>query len=147
MVSKRRIQRGSCSFRNWKKKIGRENCFVSNTRKKVDDNITLVLTYHSSLNQLYEILQRAHKHVLKSPRLHSGLPSPPRVSFRNPKTIRDKLVRSKLKEFNYKDAGTNICRHSNCDIWKIFETGDQLEVCLPRKDIVLIFHLIGTVVA
>ena len=65
--------------------------------KKVDDNITLVLTYHPALNQLYEILRRAHKHVLKSPRQHSALPSRPRVTFQNSKTIRDKLLRSKLK--------------------------------------------------
>ena len=64
--------------------------------KKIDDSITLVLTYHPALNQLYEILGKAHKHVLKSPRLHSALPSPPRAAFRNPKTISDKLVRSKL---------------------------------------------------
>ena len=49
--------------------------------KKVDDNITFVLTYHPALNRLYEILQSAHKHVLKSPRLHSSLPSRPRVVF------------------------------------------------------------------
>ena len=49
--------------------------------KKVDDNIALVLTYHPALNQLYEILRRAHKHVLNQPRLHSGLPSPPRAAF------------------------------------------------------------------
>ena len=101
--------------------------------KKVDDNKTLVLTYHPSLNQLYEILRRAHKHVLKSPRLHSGLPSPPKVAFRNPKTIRDKLVRSKLKEFIYKDAGTIICGHSNCDICKISESGDQFEIAVTKK--------------
>ena len=82
--------------------------------KKTDDNITLVLTHHPALNQLYEILRRANKHVLKSPRRHSGLP--PRLAFRNPKTIRDKLVRSKFEEFIYKDAGTNICGHSNCDV-------------------------------
>ena len=61
--------------------------------EKVDDSITLVLTYHPALNQLYEILRRAHKHVLKPPRLHSALPSPSRVVFQNPKAIRDKLVR------------------------------------------------------
>ena len=55
--------------------------------KKAYDNITLVLTYHSSLNQFYEILQRARKDILKPPRLHSGLPSPPRVAFLNPETI------------------------------------------------------------
>ena len=49
--------------------------------KKVDDSITLVLTYHPALNQLYEILRRAHIRVLKSPRFYSALPSPPRVAF------------------------------------------------------------------
>ena len=65
--------------------------------KKVDDSIKLVLLYHLALNQLYEILRRAQKHLLKSPRLHSALLSPPKAAFRNPETIRDKLVRSKLK--------------------------------------------------
>ena len=54
-------------------------------------------------------------------------------SFRNPKTIRGKLVRSKLKEFIYKDAGTNIYGHSNCDICKIFESGDQFESTVNKK--------------
>ena len=83
--------------------------------------------------KLYEILQRAYKHILKSPRLHSGLPSPPRVAFPNRKTSRDKLVCSKLKEFIYKDAGTNICGHSNCDICKIPESGDQFESTVTKK--------------
>ena len=43
--------------------------------KKVDDSITLVLTYHPALNQFYEVLLRPHKHALKSPRLHGALPS------------------------------------------------------------------------
>ena len=68
--------------------------------KKVDDCIRLVFTYHPALNQLYEVLLRVHKHVLKSPRLHSALPSQSRVAFRNPKTIRSKLVRSKLDTLN-----------------------------------------------
>ena len=67
--------------------------------KKDDDNITLVLTYHPALNQLYEIQRRAHKRVLKSPRPHSDLPSLQWLASRNPKIIRDKLVLSKLKQF------------------------------------------------
>ena len=53
--------------------------------------------------------------------------------FENTKTIRDKLLRSKLKEFVCKDAGTNICGHSNCDICKIFESGDQFESKVTKK--------------
>ena len=82
---------------------------------------------------MYEILQGAHKYVLKSTRLHSALPSLPRVAFRNAKTIRDKPVSSKLKEFTYKDAGINICGHSNCDICKILESGDQFESTVTKK--------------
>ena len=87
--------------------------------------ITPVLTYHPALNPFYEVLLRPHKHVLKSPGLHGALPSQTRVASWNPKTIRDKLVLSKLKKFIYKDAGINICGHSNFDICKIFEKGDQ----------------------
>ena len=43
-------------------------------RQKNGSSITLALTYHPALNQVYEILQSAHKHVLKSPRFHSVLP-------------------------------------------------------------------------
>ena len=102
--------------------------------KKVDDNITVVLIYHPALNLLYEIPQRDHKHVLKSSRLHRALPSSPRVAFRNSKTIRNKLVRSKSKEVMDKDAGTDIWGSSNCDICKIFESGDQFESKVTKKN-------------
>ena len=82
---------------------------------------------------MYEILRRAQKQFLKSSRLHSALLSPPKVAFQSPKIIRDKLVRSKLKEFIYKDAGTDICRLSNCDICKIFESGYQFESTVTKK--------------
>ena len=72
-------------------------------------------------------------HVLKSSRFHSAVLSAPRVAFQNPKIIREKLVRSMLKEFIYKDAGTNICCHSNSDICKILESGDQFESTITKK--------------
>ena len=37
--------------------------------------------YYPALNQLYQFLRRAHKHVLKSLSLHSALSSPPSVAF------------------------------------------------------------------
>ena len=105
-----------------------ERTFLFQKRdKKVDDSIRLNLTYHPALNELHEILRRVHKHVLKPPRLHSALPSPSKVAFRNSKTIRDELVHCRLKEFIFKAAGTNIGGHSDCDICKIFKSGDQFE--------------------
>ena len=82
---------------------------------------------------MYEVLRRAQKQFLKSPRLHSPLLSPPKVGFQNSKIIKDKLVRSKLKEFIYKDAGNDICGHSNCDICKIFESEYQFESATTKK--------------
>ena len=69
---------------------------IQNRDKKVNDSINLILRYHAALNQLYEILRRANTYMLKPPRLHSALPSQPMVAFRNPKTIKDKLGRSKF---------------------------------------------------
>ena len=119
--------------------------------RKVDDSMTLVLTYHPALKQFYEVLLRPHKHVLKSLRLTSALPLQTRVASWNPKTVRDKLVLSKLHKIIYKDAGINICGHSNFDICKIFEKGDQEKTVwkkrLRRKNTALIFHLIVTIAA
>ena len=114
--------------------------------KKVDDSITLVLTYHPALNQFYEVLLRPHKHVLNSSRLYGALPSQTRVVSWNSKTIRDKLVLSKLNKFIYKDAGINICGHSNFDICKIFEK-TVWKKQLQRKNTALILHLIVTIAA
>ena len=55
------------------------------------------MTFHPALNIVFDVLKRAHRHVQKSPVLQAVLPKPPRIAFRNPKTLRDKLVRSKLK--------------------------------------------------
>ena len=55
-IERVKLVKGTISFQKWD--------------KKVDDSITHVLMYHPALNQLYEILLRAQKHVLISPRLH-----------------------------------------------------------------------------
>ena len=124
---------------------------LQNRDKKVDDSITLLLTCHPALNQFYEVLLRPHEYVLKSLRLHGALSSQTRVASWNPKTIREKLVLSKLKKFIYKDAAINICGHFNFDICKIFEKGDQEKAAwkkrLRRKNTALIFHLAVTIAA
>ena len=102
--------------------------------KKVDDNITLVISYHQALNRLYEILLRAHKHVLKSPRLLSAVPSPPRVAFRNPKRIREKLVRSKLKEFIHKLLAPIFVVFLTMIYVKCLKVEISFKVRLPRKN-------------
>ena len=120
--------------------------------KKVDDSITLVLTYHPALNQFYEVLLRPHKHVLKSPRLHGALPSQTRVAPWNPKTIRDKLVLSKLKKYICIKMLASIfvvililiyVKHLKKKIRKKTFGKNRLR----RKNTALIFHFIVTIAA
>ena len=60
--------------------------------------VTLVLTYHPALaKRIYHILKEAHKFIERSDILKAILPIPPRVAFRNAKSLKDMLVRSKLK--------------------------------------------------
>ena len=55
------------------------------------------MTFRTALHIVFDVSKRAHRHVQKTLLLKAVLPKPPRVAFRNPKTLRDKLVRSKLK--------------------------------------------------
>ena len=58
-----------------------------------NDSLTLVLIYHPTLNKVPKILQKTHRHTVRSPRLKELLPSPSRVAFHNAKTLKDHLVK------------------------------------------------------
>ena len=81
---------------------------LSKREKEIDNRITLALTYHRTLTKVCEILQKTHRYTLKSQRLTAVSPSPPRLVFRNAKTLKDHLVKSKLK-ITYEKAGVTIC--------------------------------------
>ena len=76
--------------------IDRKN-LLKKRPKYQEDSITLALTFHPALSIVFDVLKRAHRRVKKSPVLKAVLPKPPRIAFRNPKTLRYKLVLSKLK--------------------------------------------------
>ena len=76
------------------------------------------------MNKVHEIIRKAHRYVLNSHRLSGELPSPPRVAFRIPKTLRDRLVHSKLK-VDKEERGVYKCGHSNCKICNVLNLGDE----------------------
>ena len=81
--------------------MNRENLFKKHEKQDKNDSLTLVLTYHPALNKIHEILKKAHRHTFRSPRLSVYYHHPlDRVALRNPKTMKDHLVRSKLKICN-----------------------------------------------
>ena len=75
---------------------------------------------------MYEILQKTRRHTLKSQCLTAVLPSPPRLTFCNAKTLKDHLVRSKLKT-TYEKPGVTICGRKNCEICYILHQEDTFE--------------------
>ena len=99
---------------------------LSKREKEIDNGITLVFIYHPTLTKVYEILQKTHRHTLKSQRLTAVLPSPPRFVFCNAKTLKDHLVRSKLKT-TYEKPGVTISGRKNCEIYRTLHQGDTFE--------------------
>ena len=65
--------------------MNRENISKKRGKQDKNDSLSLVLTYYPAINKVQEILGKANKHTVRSPRLSAVLPSPPRVAFRNPK--------------------------------------------------------------
>ena len=86
-------------------------------RSKIqEDSVTLVLTLHPALYITFDILKSAHQIIENSPPLKPILQKPPRIAVRNRKTLRDKLVRSKLWPDYEEERGVFICGRGNCDI-------------------------------
>ena len=68
------------------------NVMLEKTPKYQEDSVTLILTFLPPLHVVFDILKSAHRHIEKSPSLKPVLPKPLRVAFRNPKSLRDKLL-------------------------------------------------------
>ena len=88
-----------------------------------NNNNNTIITTVTSCFYLFPSLRNKN---VKSDRLSGVLPSPPRVAFRNPKTLRDRLVRSKLK-IEKEEPVVYKCGHSNCEICNVLKLGDEFQ--------------------
>ena len=90
------------------------------------------IKFCNSLNRLlkqpktFMILQTPFRYFWTSFHWTLVLHSPPRLAFRNAKTLKDLLVRSKLKT-TYEKPGVTICGRKNCEICHILHQGDTFE--------------------
>ena len=106
---------------------------LKKSEKNVDELVTLVLTFHPALNCVHEILRKAERDVLKSNRHSKVLPSPTGVAFYNAKSLKDCLVRSKLKpESNVTTSNFN-CSSKKCEICKILVPRNELKSFVTKK--------------
>ena len=100
------------------------NVLLEKCPKHQEGIATLILTFHPALHVNFDILKSAHRHIEKPPLLKSLLPKPPRVAFRNPKSLLDKLIRSKIKSEDEKERGNFLCCRKHCDICNILYPGN-----------------------
>ena len=108
--------------------------------KHQEDIVTLILTFHLALHVIFDILNSAHHHIAKSPLSKSVLPKPPRVVFRNPKSLCDNLVRSKLKSEDEKERGNFPYCRKNCDICNIVYPSNQFRSTVTGEEYKMNFH-------
>ena len=62
------------------------------------------------------------------------------MAFCNPKTLRDKLVRSKIRENDEEERGNVPCGHNNCEICKILEPGKEFRSTVTGEIFKMNFH-------
>ena len=98
------------------------------------------MTFHPALNIVFDLLKRAHRHVQKSPVLKAVLPKSPRIAFHNPKTLRDKLVRSKFKLTDDAERGNFPCGRGNCEICNILKPGKGFKSKVTGEIYKMNFH-------
>ena len=72
--------------------------------------------------------------------LTAVLPKPPRITFRNPKTLRDQLVHSKLKLTDDAERSNCPCGRGNCEICNILKPSKEFKTTLTGEIYEMIFH-------
>ena len=130
--------------------VGREIQRVNSTDGQVllekdpkiqEDSVTLILTFYLVLCIIFDISKSAHRIIRKLSNIKSHfIEATARVAFRNPKTLRDKLVRSKLRPIYKEERGLFICGRRNCDICNILEPGNELKSTVTGKIYEINFH-------
>ena len=102
--------------------FSRQTLLTDEKQKNGNNRIFLVLTYHPALSKkIYDILKQ-NQNILKVNAEHKKIFNEiPLVSFRRGKTLKDVLVRSKLK-VEFKPGACVGCERPNCLIDDFLDT-------------------------
>ena len=96
--------------------ISREAALSDISQKVTNlDTVYLVVTYHPALSKkIFDIVKRNHNILQVNEEHRKVFKCLPKVSFRRAKSLRDFLVRSKLKTEVFKSGSCNGCNRKNC---------------------------------
>ena len=110
------------------RKTNRSDTFKRKDKTKTNDRVPLVTTFHPGLPNLPKILQQYLPILHSSERCKAAIPNCPIVSFRRPKSLKDILVRSKVKRDLTKPVGFHKCGDKKCKMCISTLTGDKIKI-------------------
>ena len=90
--------------------------------------LPFVVTYHPCLPNIGGILRELHPLLHLSSRCKQAIKDLPLMAFRRPKSLRDYLVRAKLRPLDRGSAGmrgTHNCASNRCDVCNYLIVGDS----------------------
>lgn len=96
-----------------------------NTTSKI---LPSVVTYHPGLPNIGGILRELHPLLHISNRCKQAIQDLPMMAFRRPKSLRDYLLRAKLRSLDREievTRGTHKCASSRCDVCNYLVVGDR----------------------
>ena len=106
-------------------------------KNREDENqITLVLTYHPAYKDAWKILKEAHQILHLAAPLKDLFPKPPRLTFRNARSLKDNLVFASVqRKTDDRPRGNYGCKDKRCQIHrKYMARCDTFESTKTRKE-------------
>ena len=114
-------------------------CTLDQPRSKAEPTV-LVATYHPALNGLNNIIRKYFYLIQIDSEMKELFLRPPMVSFRNPKTIKNTVVRAKLPRENCK-KGSFKCNVPRCQICKLVRETNEFSSFVTKKTYKINFEL------
>lgn len=110
--------------------VHRETLLTNKPTLKSTEKIPFVLTYHPDLPDIRDILDHHWTTIESSTKLNKMFPEQPVVAYRRPKSLRDILVRAKLRSSDNDPPGlSQPCKTSRCQTCKTMSPTQTFKSC------------------
>ena len=111
-------------------------------KKKPTDRVTFVMDFAPQLPSISGIIQSGWRVMARDPLMKKVFPEPPMVAWRRPKSIRDKLIKTKVpvatgRRSNRDIRGMKRCNKPSCAICPYVKTGQFIRSTNTGKIVTL----------
>jgi len=114
---------------------------LKDRRKGKNDRVPFVVTFHPALPNLPGILRNLQPVLESSSRCRGAIGRVPMVAYRKPRSLKDMLVHSSLKEDSTQVRGCGKCGGKRCRVCNFLKTGREFRSTVTNKKYVINFDL------